>query len=251
MYQPLVGKIALVTGSSQGIGRQIAETLAARGAHVIVNYPYVSEASSAATVVAAIAAGGGSAVAVCADVTRIAEIRALFKQAIERFGAIDIVVSNAGGASVFKPIAEASEEDYDRTMALNAKANFFVLQEAAKTVRDNGRIVVIASTTVDLAFAGSAIYAGAKAAAATYARVLAKELGPRGITVNAVSPGLVDTVSMRAAGQVEERFAMAQRMTPLGRIGRPDDIADVIAFVVSEGARWVTAQNLRVGGGVV
>jgi 3-oxoacyl-[acyl-carrier protein] reductase len=118
-------------------------------------------------------------------------------------------------------------------------------------VRDEGRIVVIASTTPDLAFAGTAIYAGAKAAAATYARVLAKELGPRGITVNAISPGLVDTAAMRAAGNVEERLAMAKRITPLGRVGRPEDIADVVAFVVSEEARWVTAQNLRVGGGVV
>ena len=251
MYQSLTGKVALVTGSSQGIGRQIAETLAARGARVVVNYPFDGEAPRAADVVATIEAGGGGAVAVRADVTRLAEIQALFVQTVERFGAIDIVVSNAGGSSEFKPIADAGEEEYDRTMALNAKAHFFVLQEAAKAVRDEGRIVVIASTTPDLAFAGTAIYAGAKAAAATYARVLAKELGPRGITVNAISPGLVDTAAMRAAGNVEERLAMAKRITPLGRVGRPEDIADVVAFVVSEEARWVTAQNLRVGGGVV
>lgn len=251
MHQSLTDKVALVTGSSQGIGRRIAETLAARGARVVVNYPFDGEASSAADVVAAIEAGGGSAVAVRADVTRLAQIRALFVQTVNLFGAIDIVVSNAGGSSEFKPIAQAGEEEYDRTMELNAKAHFFVLQEAAKTVRDGGRIVVIASTTTDLAFAGSAIYAGAKAAAVTYARVLAKELGPRGITVNAISPGLVDTAAMRAAGHVEERLAMAKRMTPLGRVGRAEDIAAVVAFVVSEEARWVTAQNLRVGGGVV
>lgn len=251
MHTPLAGKAALVTGSSRGIGRQIAETLAARGARVIVNYPFEREAGAAAEVVGAIKAAGGEAIAVQADVTKIAEIEALFAATRKAFGAIDIVVSNAGGDVVMKPILEVTEDEFDRATALNAKAHFFVLRECARTITDNGRVIVIASSTTGMPYAGSAVYAGAKGAAELYARVLAKELGSRGVTVNAVSPGLVDTETSRAAGQVEERYALARRNTPLGRIGRPDDIADVVAFVASEDARWITGQNLRVGGGII
>lgn len=251
MHAPLADRVAIVTGSTRGIGRQIAETIAAHGARVVVNYPFEREAKAAEEVVNAIKAAGGEAIAVQADVTKIAEIEALFAKTQARFGGVDIVVSNAGGDAVIKPIIEVTEEEYDRATALNAKGNFFVLREAARTIRDNGRVVVIASSTTGMPYAGSAIYAGAKGAAELYARVLAKELGPRGVTVNAVSPGLVDTEASRAAGQVEERYAMAIRNTPLGRVGVPADIADVVAFVVSEEARWITGQNLRVGGGII
>lgn len=250
MHAPLTDKIAIVTGASRGIGRQIAETLAAHGAKVIVNYPFESEAEAAQQVVSAIKGARGEAAALQADVTQIAEIQAMFAATAKRYGGIDIVVSNAGGAAVMKPLAEITEEEYDRCTTLNARGNFFVLREAARTVRDGGRIIVIASSTTALAYAGSAVYGGAKAAAEHYVRVLAKELGPRQVTVNAVSPGLVDTETARQAGNNEERFALAMRTTPLGRLGLPSDIADVVAFVASDGARWITGQNLRVGGGV-
>ena len=251
MPASLTGKVAIVTGSSRGIGREIAMTLAARGARFAVNYPCESEAAAAATVVATIEADGGSAVAVRADVTKVHEIEALFASTAAAFEGIDIVVSNAGGATTIKPIVEVTEAEYDAATALNAKGNFFVLREAARTVRDNGRIIVIGSSATAKPYAGSSIYAGAKGAAELHARVLAREIGSRGITVNAVSPGLIDTDGARDASQAEERFAMAIRMTPLGRIGRPDDIADVVAFVASEDARWITGQNLRVGGGII
>lgn len=246
----LTDKVALVTGASRGIGRQIAETLAAQGARVAVNYPFASEAEAANAVVNVIAKANGAAFAIQADVRRVGDIETMFAAVRERFGGIDIVVSNAGGDATMKPLAETSEEEYDRCTSLNGRGNFFVLREAARTVRDGGRIVVIASSTTALAYAGSSVYGGAKAAAEMYARVLAKELGPRQITVNAVSPGLVDTEAARAAGNNEERYALAMRATPLGRLGRPDDIADVVAFLAGDGGRWITGQNLRVGGGV-
>lgn len=252
MTADLTGKVAIVTGGSSGIGRQTAETLAARGAMLVVNYPTPAQRDDAQAVVNAISGRGGQAVAVQADVTSLKEIDALFDAAGEAFGGqLDIVVSNAGGTAGFRPIADTDEAYYDAGMALNAKSNFFVMKRAARDIADGGRIIVTASTTTALAFAGSSVYAGGKAAAEIFVRVLAKELGPRGVTVNAVSPGLTDTPAMREAGQVEERLEMARRLTPLGRLGRPDDIADVIAFLASEEARWITGQNIRAGGGVV
>lgn len=253
MSANLSGRVAIVTGASRGIGRHIAETLALRGASVVVNYPFEREADAAAEVVASIEqlGGVGRVRAVQADVTRIDEIETLFAIATQAFGGIDIVVSNAGGDTVFAPIADTEEADYDRGTRLNAKAHFFVLREAARTVRDEGRIIVIASSTILSPYPGSAIYAGAKAAAETYARTLAKELGARQITVNSISPGLVDTEAARMMGNMDARIEMATRMSPLGRVGYPEDIADVVAFVASEEARWITAQNLRVGGGIV
>lgn len=247
----LTGKVAIVTGSSRGIGRAVAERLAARGAEVVVNYPFDDEAELAASVVDAIRLDGGQAIAVRADVTRVAEIEALFAAAAARYGGIDIVVSNAGGAAPIKPIAGVSDAEYDAATAINARANFFVLREAARQLRDGGRVVVITSATVLTPYAGTAIYAGAKGASEVYARVLAKELGPRGITVNALAPGPIDTAMAREAGSTQDRFTAAIAMTPLGRLGTPDDIALVVAFIVSDGARWITGQHLRVGGGII
>jgi 3-oxoacyl-[acyl-carrier protein] reductase len=246
----LQGKTAIVTGSSQGIGRAIACALAKRGANVIVNYPSDSEAEHGAEVAQYLTSLGGGALCVRADVTRLEEIRSLFENAIVKFGGIDIVVSNAGGAARLKPIAEVTEAEYDAATALNAKAHFFVLQESAKRLRNDGRIIVIASSTTAMPYAGSATYAGAKAAAELYVRVLAKELGVRGITVNAVSPGPILTEAARAAGMLE-RFDAALKMTPLGRLGKPEDIADVVAFLAAHEARWLTGQNIRAGGGIV
>ena len=251
MTRPLAGKVAIVTGSSRGIGRAIAETLAARGAGVIVNFPNHGDGTAAASVVDRIRLCGGSAIAVRADVTRVTEIETLFASAIDHYGGIDIVVSNAGGGAAIKPLAGVTETEYDAVTAINARATFFVLREAARTIRQGGRIIVITSTTVVTPYAGTAIYAGAKGAAEVYARVLARELGAREITVNAVAPGPIDTALSRSAGDTEDRFTAAIRMTPLGRLGTPDDIARFVAFVASDAARWVTGQHLRVGGGII
>jgi 3-oxoacyl-[acyl-carrier protein] reductase len=247
---PLRDKTALVTGSSLGIGRAIACALAAYGANVVINYPFDAEADHAAEVAERVNASGGRALCVRADVTRVHEIRSLFEQAAAKFGSVDIVVSNAGGGSHFNSIAEVSEAEYDAVTALNGRAHFFVLREAARRLRDNGRIVVIATSATAMTLSGSAAYAGAKAAAELYARVLAKEIGNRGITVNSVSPGPILTASARESGQLE-RFELARKMTPLGRLGEPEDVADVVAFLATHEARWITGQNIRAGGGIV
>jgi 3-oxoacyl-[acyl-carrier protein] reductase len=180
----------------------------------------------------------------------VEEIWTLFERSEAKFGTPDIVVSNAGGLVNLKPIAEVTEAEYDAMTALNGKAHFFVLREAARRLRDNGRIVVIATSTTAMPFIGSATYAGAKAAAELYARVLAKEVGSRGITVNAVSPGPILTPGALDGGTLE-RFDVARKMTPLGRLGEPEDVADVVAFLATHAARWITGQNIRAGGGIV
>lgn len=244
----LEGKVALVTGSSQGIGRATAIALSRLGAAVVVNYHREEEAAHA--VVDLLTAAGGRAIALQADVCHVANIRALFQETAAAFGGIDIVISNAGGQVPLHPLTEVTEEEFDLGFSLNGRSHFFVLQTAARVVRDAGRIIVTSSSATAAPYPGGAVYAGAKAAAELFVRVLAKELGPRGITVNAVSPGLTESAQMRV-GVTQDRVDAVVNMTPLGRVGLPPDIADVIAFLASDDARWITGQNIRVGGGVV
>jgi len=244
----LQGKVALVTGASQGIGRAAAIALSRLGASVIVNYN--READSARALVAQLESEGHPALALQSDVRQVESIRALFKRATAAFDGLDIVVSNAGAQVPSHPIAEVSEDEFDSGFSLNGRSHFFVMQTAARILRDGGRVILTSSSTTAAPFPGSAVYAGAKAAAEIYVRVLAKELGSRGITVNAVSPGLTDTAQMRA-GVSQERMDAVIRTTPLGRSGLPEDIADVIAFLATDEARWITGQNIRVGGGIV
>lgn len=246
----LQGKTGIVTGSSQGIGKAIACALAAFGANVVVNYPRNSDAERASEVAEQVERLGGRALCIRANVTRRQEICSLFDQSEAEFGALDIVISNAGGGTTLKPIGEVTEEEFDSVSALNGKAHFFVFQEAARRLRSEGRIILIATSTTAAPFSGSAAYAGAKAAAELYARVLAKEVGDRGITVNSVSPGPILTPGMLDGGSLE-RFEMARKATPLGRLGEPEDVADVVAYLTTHEARWITGQNIRAGGGLV
>jgi 3-oxoacyl-[acyl-carrier protein] reductase len=245
----LAGRSALVTGSSRGIGRAIAEALARDGAAVTINHGRPDSAAEAAEVVATIEAAGGRAQSLCADVADPDDVARLVDAAAAFGGGLDIVVANAGGSAPFAPIATTSLDDWDRVTLLNQRALFVLLAKAASTVRDGGRIVVTSSSMTASPYAGTAVYAGAKAAAETYVRVLAIELGARGITVNAVAPGLTDTAAMRAVVP-DDRVAMVVARTPLGRLGRPDDIADVVAFLASDEARWITGQVVRAGGGI-
>jgi 3-oxoacyl-[acyl-carrier protein] reductase len=246
----LRGRTGIVTGSSQGIGRAIACALASFGANVVVNYPHDSDTERSSEVAEEVERLGGRAFCIRADVTRRQEICSLFDQSEAKFGALDIVISNAGGGGILKPISEVTEEEDDSVSALNGKAHFFVFQEAARRLRNGGRIILIATSTTAAPFSGSATYAGAKAAAELYARVLAKEVGGRGITVNSVSPGPILTPGMRDGGTLE-RFEMARKATPLGRLGEPEDVADVVAYLTTHEARWITGQNIRAGGGLV
>jgi 3-oxoacyl-[acyl-carrier protein] reductase len=241
----LDGKVAIVTGASRGIGRAVAERLGGDGARVIVNY--AQNAGKAQEVVEAVKASGSEAIAVQADIGRLEDIRRLFHTAEERFGGLDVVINNAS-ISVFKPYTEVSEEEFDRVFGLIARGTFFALQEAANRLRDGGRIVSISSGGTVTGGPGAGLYLGAKAAVEQFGLALAKELGPRGVTVNAVLPGLTDTDEMIMPPEAVEQ---AVNMTPLGRLGQPEDVASVVAFLVGEDGRWMTGQLVRAGGGLM
>ncbi len=242
----LEGKVALVTGSSRGIGRAIAERLSSDGAKVVVNY--AGSADKASEVVAAIATNGGEAIAVQADVSKVADIQRLFDQTLERFGKLDILVNNAG-TILYKPIAQVTEEEFDKIFATNVKGTFFACQQAAQHLAEGGRIINFSSTTTALMLPTYGAYVATKGAVEQITRVLAKELGGRGITVNVVSPGPTDT-ELFTTGKSEEQMSRFAQMAALGRLGQVQDIADVVTFLASEDARWITGQNIRVNGGV-
>lgn len=244
MMKALVGKVALVTGSSRGIGRAIALRLAQDGAAVVVTY--ARQVNEANKVVAQIEADGGAAIAVQADVSRVHEVRRLFQETVDRYGRLDIVVANAGIFEA-KPLTDVSEEEYDRFFNLNAKGTFFTLQEAARRIADGGRILYISTDGTAMRFPGGSVYLGSKAAGEQFVKSLAMELGARGITVNTVSPGYTETDMLTN----EEFRTIGIQMSPLGRLGQPSDIADVVAFLAGPTGQWLTGQNLHAGGGVV
>lgn len=239
----LSGKVAIVTGASNGIGRAIAERLADDGAIVVVNYSKSSE--KAQQVVVGIQGKGGKALAVQTDMSQVAEARRLVIDTVKQFNRLDILVNNAG-KFMPKPLDETTEEDFDSVIALNAKGPYFAMQEAAKMLKDGGRIVNISTGGTHLHFPGATAYLGSKAALEQYTKGLAQELASKGVTVNTVSPGFTETGMM-----TEEYRQMGIQLTPMKRLGVPKDIADVVAFIVSEEARWITGQTIQVGGGIV
>jgi 3-oxoacyl-[acyl-carrier protein] reductase len=239
----LNGNVAVVTGASRGIGRGIAERLAKEGAKIVVNY--AQSAGEAEKVVNGITNNGGTALAVQADVSKVGDIRRLFQETIKTFGRLDILSNNAG---IFwaKPIVETTEEEYDRMFAVNAKGQFFALQEAAKHMSDGGRIVNISTGGTKLAFPGISVYGGSKSALEFFTKVAAKELGAKRITVNTVSPGYTET-DMLSDPQFR---TIGVQASPLGRLGTPTDIAQVVSFLVSQEAGWITGDTIQAGGGV-
>jgi 3-oxoacyl-[acyl-carrier protein] reductase len=239
----LSGKVAIVTGASNGIGRAIAERLAEDGAIVVVNYSKSSE--KAQQVVVGIQGKGGKALAVQTDMSQVAEARRLVIDTVKQFNRLDILVNNAG-KFMPKPLDDTTEEDFDSVIALNAKGPYFAMQEASKVLKDGGRIVNISTGGTHLHFPGATAYLGSKAALEQYTKGLAQELASKGVTVNTVSPGFTETGMM-----TEEYRQMGIQLTPMKRLGVPKDIADVVAFIVSEEARWLTGQTIQVGGGIV
>lgn len=239
----LSGKVAIVTGASNGIGRAIAERLAEDGAIVVVNYSKSSE--KAQQVVVGIQGKGGKALAVQTDMSQVAEARRLVIDTVKQFNRLDILVNNAG-KFMPKPLDDTTEEDFDSVIALNAKGPYFAMQEAAKVLKDGGRIVNISTGGTQLHFPGATAYLGSKAALEQYTKGLAQELASKGVTVNTVSPGFTETGMM-----TEEYRQIGIQLTPMKRLGVPKDIADVVAFIVSEEARWLTGQTIQVGGGIV
>jgi 3-oxoacyl-[acyl-carrier protein] reductase len=246
--QKLKGKVALVTGASKGIGAGIARQLAADGARLVVNY--VSGKSGADKVVADIEAAGGQALAVAADVTRKDEVDALVKAAIARFGRLDIVVNNSG-IYEFARIEDTTEALYRKQFDINVLGTLLVAGAATPFLERGGSIINISSNVTRVHPAESAIYTGTKGAIDAITGVLARELGPRGIRVNAVSPGLVETEGSHAAGAIGSEFqAWNESLTPLGRIGRVEDIAPIVSYLASDDARWVTGEIILGSGGM-
>ncbi len=239
-------KIALVTGASRGIGAQIAERLAADGFAVAINY--ASSAAHADALVAKLAAAGHRAVALQADVAIASDVRRLFDETESQLGKIDVLVNNAGILQA-TPLAQTSDELFDRTFAINTRGTFNTLREAASRLNNGGRIVNFSSTSVALNLPGYAIYNGTKAAVEAFTRVFAKELRGRNITVNAVAPGPVAT-ELFLHGKSPEQIQQFANMPPLERLGQTQDIASVVAFLTGPDAGWINGQILRANGGL-
>ncbi|MCP5327676.1 MAG: glucose 1-dehydrogenase [Sinobacteraceae bacterium] len=239
------GKVAIVTGGSRGIGRAISETLARDGATVVVNYS--KSTAAAQQVVETIEARGGRAIAIQADISRIEDVRRLYAEVQQQFGRIDIVVNNAGILPPVVPVEKETEATWDAVFGL-LKGTYFSMQEAARRIHDGGRIINLSSSTTRGWSPGYSIYAGSKSAIEQFTRSLSRELGPRGITVNAIVPGLTDT-DMIGDYPPAVREAAAKGTT-LGRLGQPRDIADVVAFLASDEGRWITGQMVVANGGL-
>jgi 3-oxoacyl-[acyl-carrier protein] reductase len=247
--QKLSGKVAIVTGASKGIGAAIAKHLAAEGAAVVVNY--ASSKSGADKVVAAIAGAGGKALAIQADAARRTDIDRLFGETKKAFGRLDILVNNAG-IYEFSPLEGITEEHFHKQFNLNVLGLILASQAAAKLFDSaGGSIINISSVVSTLAFPNAAVYSGTKGAVDAITRSLATELGPRGIRVNAIRPGMVETEGTHAAGIEESDMQKQVRaQTPLGRLGQPDDIAGAAVFLASADSSWLTGETLIISGGL-
>jgi 3-oxoacyl-[acyl-carrier protein] reductase len=242
----LDGKVALITGSSGAIGRAIAIKLASQGAVIAAHYG--SNIKAVDETARLVAAAGGKAQAFKADIAKIADIRALFEALDEAYGRLDILVNNAG-VGIQKNISEISEDDYESTFAVNTKGYLFCLQEAGKRIGEGGRIVNISSLLAKLSRPGTALYAATRASARVFARIAAQEFGAKGITVNSISPGPVEPGMFQDASETMRQ--RARSLSPFNRVGAPEDIADIVAFLVSDQARWITGQDIVAAGGAV
>ncbi|WP_419963357.1 SDR family NAD(P)-dependent oxidoreductase [Pantoea vagans] len=244
----LEGKVALVTGGSKGIGAGIARQLAAEGAKVVVNFAL--DRNGAEKVVAEIEAADGKATAVAADVTRQPEVEALINITLEFFGRLDIVVNNAG-IYQFASIEESTEALYRRQFDINVLGPLLVSAAAVPHLGKGSSIINISSFVTRVFIAESAIYSGAKGAIDAITGVLSKELGPRGIRVNAVNPGLIETEGSHSAGAMNSDFQRwNEEQTPLGRIGQVKDIASIVSFLASDEAGWITGEVILASGGM-
>ena len=247
MNVSLARRVAIVTGASRGIGRAIAECLAAAGAFVVVNHR--DSAAQAAEVVAAIERAGGRAVAIQADMANITDIHRLVSATIEKFGALDILVNNAGVGNR-TAMSDMTEKEFDWTMAVNARGPMFAIQAAVPHMRDNGRIINISSCGTHVAQITGllAVYQMSKGALEQLARCYMKELGVRGITINSVLPGFVET---ELASDTPQEFKDALiRRTALRRLGTAEEIAAAVCFLASDAARWITGEAIQVSGGL-
>ncbi|KAI0469982.1 putative hydroxysteroid dehydrogenase [Xylariaceae sp. FL0804] len=253
----LDGKVALVTGSGRGIGAAIATHLGRLGAKVVVNYAH--SASHAEQVVAQIRSFGSEAIALQADVRQVAQTAKLFDEAVAHFGRLDIAVSNSGVVS-FGHLKDVSEDEFDRVFSLNTRGQFFVAREAYRVLAEGGRIVMTSSNTArDFSVPAHSLYSASKGAVDSFVRILSKDCGDKRITVNAVAPGGTVTDMFHDVSHhyipggdkysPEERQKMAAHASPLHRNGFPDDIANVVGFIVSKEGEWINGKSITLDGG--
>ena len=242
----LQNKVAIITGSSRGIGAEIARRLAATGAQVVINY--VSRGEAAYSVHESIKASGGESLVVQADMRISTEVHRLFDETIEHFGRVDILINNAG-VLIFKKLSEISNEEFDRVMDSNVKGVFYALREASTRLSDGGRVVTVSSTVTRMLLPKYGAYAASKGAIEQPTRVFAKEMGERGITANIVSPGPVNT-ELFTTGKTEQDIERISAMSALNRVGETGEIAELVLFLVSNKAGWVTGQNISASGGI-
>ncbi|MER8522204.1 SDR family oxidoreductase [Mesorhizobium sp. M0644] len=241
-------KVAIVTGASGGIGAAVAERLGKDGFTVVVNY--AGNAASADAVVARIeAAGGGRAVTAQADISDAQAVRRMFDSAETAFGGVDVLINNAGIMNL-ATIAESDDALFDRQIAINLKGTFNTLREAAKRLRDGGRIVNFSSSVVGLLQPAYGVYAGTKAAVEAMTTILARELRGRNITVNAIAPGPTAT-KLFLDGKPQELIDRLAKLAPLERLGQPEDIANAVAFLAGPDGSWINGQILRANGGII
>nr|WP_217269882.1 SDR family oxidoreductase [Neobacillus endophyticus] len=243
----LKNKVAIVTGGARGIGERVVEKLASEGANVVINY--VNSSNQAEELVDRIHSEGGRAIAVQANISKISDIKKLFDSAIETFGKVDILINNAG-IMINKPIDLVTEEDFDTQFLTNTKGTYFAIQEAFHRMEKGGRIINISTSINGHMFPAYSVYAGTKGAVEQFTRQLAKEFGPKQITINAIAPGPVAT-ELFLNGKSDQQIEALSNMNAFRRLGTPEDVAGAIHLLLCEEASWITGQTLRVNGGYI
>ncbi|MCB4767298.1 SDR family oxidoreductase [Ancylobacter sp. Lp-2] len=246
-FTKAAGKVAIVTGASGGIGAAVAERLASDGFTVVVNY--AGSTAQAEALVARIEAAGGRAVSAQADISNVEAVRRMFDSTEAAFGGVDVLINNAGIMNL-ATIADSDDALFDRQIAVNLKGTFNTLREAARRLRDGGRIVNFSSSVVGMLQPTYGVYAGTKAAVEAMTKILAKELRGRNITVNAVAPGPTAT-KLFLDGKPQEVIDRLAKLAPLERLGQPEDIAAAVSLLVGPDGGWVNGQTLRVNGGII
>jgi len=249
MITNLTGKVAVITGAARNMGSSFAQALAQQGCDIVVHYNSDSSAVEAEDTAKLIKQTGSKVLLVKGDLTKLDTVKTLFQKAKDTFGRVDIVINNAGKV-IKRPFVEYTESDFDELFNINCKAAFFVMQEAAKCIEDNGRIINMGTSLLG-AFTGNyALYAGSKAPLEDFTKALAKEIGARGVTVNTICPGPVDTAFFHGE-EDEQAVAYMSAASVANRLGRIDDIVPMIEFIASESSQWTTGQTLFINGGFV
>jgi len=243
----LTGNVVIITGAARNMGRAFALHLAEKGANIVVHYHNSKSRADAEETARMIENLGAKAGLFEGDLANVPVVKELFAYTMKLFGQVNIVINNAG-LVIKKPFTEITEEDFDRSFGTNAKAAFFVMQEAARVMADNGRIINMGTTILGATIPYYSVYAGAKAPLEDFTRSLAKEIGHRGITVNVVAPGPIDTAFYHGA-ETPQSEARAAQASVAQRLGKIEDIVPIIGFLASADAQWVTAQTIFVNGG--